>query len=241
MPPATRTQSSVTRTLRAAVKIGEDYVTIEESITLASDASDADIAAAVALGWRIYTQQVETEAGQFDAWLQMAQSLTLIDNTQNSLLRVIIFGLPLTLLAAAGGGLFIADRALRPALCCGVAPCGEGMPLRSASAVDPPPSGTLTSRSRPSCSQTPIQRCRARSIRPSPNRAGSWPLVSGAAAGVSRTGVLTVARSGSEGRSRRQSERPPSATTTAVWPASRPSAAVQPAGEPPATQYVPPP
>jgi heavy metal sensor kinase len=64
--------------------------------------------------WRIYTQQVEAETGQFDAWLQLAQSLTLIDNTQNSLLRVIIFGLPLILIAAAGGGLFIANRALRP-------------------------------------------------------------------------------------------------------------------------------
>jgi heavy metal sensor kinase len=64
--------------------------------------------------WRIYTQQVETETGQFDAWLQLAQSLTLIDNTQNSLLRVIVFGLPLILIAAAGGGLFIANRALRP-------------------------------------------------------------------------------------------------------------------------------
>ena len=59
MPTPSRTDAGVTRTLRAALKIGEDYVTIEESITLARDASDADIQAAVALGWRIYTQQRE--------------------------------------------------------------------------------------------------------------------------------------------------------------------------------------
>lgn len=64
MPTSSRTNAGVTRTLRAALKIGEDYVTIEESITLASDASDADIQAAVALGWRIYTQQREAVEAQ---------------------------------------------------------------------------------------------------------------------------------------------------------------------------------
>lgn len=64
MPNPSRPTSSVTRTLRAALKIGEDYLTIEESITLANDASDADIAAAVALGWRIYTQQREAIEAQ---------------------------------------------------------------------------------------------------------------------------------------------------------------------------------
>lgn len=64
MPTPTRPHASVTRTLRAALKIGEDYLTIEESITLASDASDADIAAAVNLGWRMYTQQREAIEAQ---------------------------------------------------------------------------------------------------------------------------------------------------------------------------------
>lgn len=64
MPDSTHPASSVTRTLRAALKIGEDYVTIEESITLASDASDADIQAAVAFGWRVYTQQREAVEAQ---------------------------------------------------------------------------------------------------------------------------------------------------------------------------------
>lgn len=64
MPAPARPQSSVTRTLRAALKIGEDYVTIEESITLASDASDAEIDAAVAFGWRVYTRQREAIEAQ---------------------------------------------------------------------------------------------------------------------------------------------------------------------------------
>lgn len=57
-------ESTVTRTFRAAVKIGEDYVTIEESIALPLDASDADIANAVALGWRIYAQQRDAGEAQ---------------------------------------------------------------------------------------------------------------------------------------------------------------------------------
>jgi signal transduction histidine kinase len=64
--------------------------------------------------WRIYTQQVETQARQFDVWLQMAQSLNVVDEARNSLLRLIGIGLPLIALAAALGGLFIANRALQP-------------------------------------------------------------------------------------------------------------------------------
>jgi len=40
-----------------AVKIGEDYLTIEETVSLPVAASDEDVQSAVALGWRIYTQQ----------------------------------------------------------------------------------------------------------------------------------------------------------------------------------------
>lgn len=64
--------------------------------------------------WRIYTEQVETEVGRFDAYVQIAQSLNLVDATRNSLLNLIALGLPLILIAAAAGGLFIANRALRP-------------------------------------------------------------------------------------------------------------------------------
>jgi hypothetical protein len=47
----------VTRTYRTAIKAGEDFITIEESVTLPLDASDADIAAAIELGLHIYRAQ----------------------------------------------------------------------------------------------------------------------------------------------------------------------------------------
>ena len=49
--------STVSRTYRMAVKIGEDYLTIEETVSLPVTASDDEVQEAVALGWRIYTQQ----------------------------------------------------------------------------------------------------------------------------------------------------------------------------------------
>ena len=95
MPAPARPQSSVTRTLRAALKIGEDYVTIEESITLASDASDDEIHAAVAFGWRVYTQQREAIEAQIsemrDAYgsdrerAALPSQLRTIDNLQRVL------------------------------------------------------------------------------------------------------------------------------------------------------------
>jgi hypothetical protein len=56
-------ESLVTRTLRAAVKIGDDYYTLEETIALPPTASDAEIAQAVATGLRIY----EAQRGALDA------------------------------------------------------------------------------------------------------------------------------------------------------------------------------
>ncbi|HEX6290678.1 MAG TPA: hypothetical protein VFZ66_15925 [Herpetosiphonaceae bacterium] len=50
-------QASVTRTLRAAVKVGDDYYTLEETITLPPTASDEQIAQAVATGLRMYEAQ----------------------------------------------------------------------------------------------------------------------------------------------------------------------------------------
>ncbi len=47
----------VSRTFRAAMRIGEDYITLEETIALPLDADDAEIARAVELGWRIYRAQ----------------------------------------------------------------------------------------------------------------------------------------------------------------------------------------
>lgn len=48
---------TISRTFRAAIRLGEDYITLEETITLAPDASDEQIAQAVDLGWRIYAAQ----------------------------------------------------------------------------------------------------------------------------------------------------------------------------------------
>lgn len=61
MPNEERT---ITRTLRAALRLGDDYITIEESVTLPLDASDDDIQQAVALGERIYQAQRESLESQ---------------------------------------------------------------------------------------------------------------------------------------------------------------------------------
>lgn len=50
-------QPSIARTYRVAAKIGDDYHTLEEVVTLPLDATDADIAQAVAVGQRIYAAQ----------------------------------------------------------------------------------------------------------------------------------------------------------------------------------------
>jgi hypothetical protein len=50
-------QPVISRTLRAAVKVGDDYYTVEETISLPPTASDEQIAQAVATGLRIYEAQ----------------------------------------------------------------------------------------------------------------------------------------------------------------------------------------
>jgi hypothetical protein len=57
-------ERSVTRTYRAAIRIGEDFITLEETITLPLDAGDDDVQRAVDLGWRIYAAQREAVALQ---------------------------------------------------------------------------------------------------------------------------------------------------------------------------------
>jgi hypothetical protein len=47
----------VTRTYRTAIKAGDDFITIEETIALPLDATDDQIAQAVELGLRIYRAQ----------------------------------------------------------------------------------------------------------------------------------------------------------------------------------------
>jgi hypothetical protein len=59
MPTPNGDTRSVTRTYRAAVRLGEDFVTLEETITLPIDASDDEVREAVDLGWRIYRAQRE--------------------------------------------------------------------------------------------------------------------------------------------------------------------------------------
>lgn len=50
-------EAIVTRTLRAAIKVGDDYYTIEETIQLPADASDDEITQAVTTGLRMYEAQ----------------------------------------------------------------------------------------------------------------------------------------------------------------------------------------
>jgi hypothetical protein len=50
-------QPTVSRTFRAAIRIGEDFYTVEETVTLPVDASDETIAQAVNTGLRIYEAQ----------------------------------------------------------------------------------------------------------------------------------------------------------------------------------------
>jgi pyruvate/2-oxoglutarate dehydrogenase complex dihydrolipoamide acyltransferase (E2) component len=57
-------QPLVTRTLRAAVKIGDDYYTIEETISLPPTANDDQIMEAVDAGLRMYTAQREAVEAQ---------------------------------------------------------------------------------------------------------------------------------------------------------------------------------
>ena len=53
--------ATVTRTFRAAIRVGEDFYTVEEAVTLPT-ATDDEVAQAVALGERIYqTQRIAAE------------------------------------------------------------------------------------------------------------------------------------------------------------------------------------
>jgi hypothetical protein len=54
----------ISRTYRAAIRIGEDFITLEETIALPLDASDDEVTQAVDLGWRIYRAQREAAEGQ---------------------------------------------------------------------------------------------------------------------------------------------------------------------------------
>jgi hypothetical protein len=55
---------TVSRTYRAAIRLGEDFVTLEETVTLPLDANDEEVAQAIDLGWRIYRAQAAAVAEQ---------------------------------------------------------------------------------------------------------------------------------------------------------------------------------
>jgi hypothetical protein len=60
-------ESLVTRTYRAAIKSGDDYITIEETISLPPTASDNEIAEAVDTGLRIFRAQQSAVEAQMAA------------------------------------------------------------------------------------------------------------------------------------------------------------------------------
>jgi hypothetical protein len=57
-------ERTVSRTYRAAIRLGEDFITLEETIALPLDASDEEVSQAVDLGWRIYRAQKEAADAQ---------------------------------------------------------------------------------------------------------------------------------------------------------------------------------
>jgi hypothetical protein len=68
-------QLTVSRTIRAAIRIGEDFYTVEETVTLPLDASDETIAQAVNTGLRIYeAQRMATETQVRELRAQVATS-----------------------------------------------------------------------------------------------------------------------------------------------------------------------
>lgn len=57
---------TVARTFRTAIRCGEDFVTVEETVTMPMDATDDELEQAVQLGWRIFRAQRESCEMQLD-------------------------------------------------------------------------------------------------------------------------------------------------------------------------------
>ena len=66
-----------------------------------------------AAAWRVYSQAVTLPTGE-PAWLQTGRSLAATEAALSRLRRALLLGLPLMLVLAAAGGLFLAGRALAP-------------------------------------------------------------------------------------------------------------------------------
>src|SRR3954464_2003447 len=72
----------VSRTYRAAIRLGEDFITLEETIALPLDASDEEVTQAVDLGGRIYRAQreaVETQIADVRATVGAAAPIVVRD------------------------------------------------------------------------------------------------------------------------------------------------------------------
>ncbi len=75
-------ERTISRTYRAAIRIGEDFITLEETIALPIDASDEEVAQAVDLGWRIYRAQreaAEAQASEIRSAIGTPQPFTMRD------------------------------------------------------------------------------------------------------------------------------------------------------------------
>jgi heavy metal sensor kinase len=70
-------------------------------------------ATAAGPAWRLYTQAVSLPTGG-SGWLQTGRSLAATEAALSRLRRQLLLGLPLMLVLAAAGGLFLAGRALAP-------------------------------------------------------------------------------------------------------------------------------
>jgi len=64
--------------------------------------------------WRVYSQRIKMPDGRLIVWLQVARSLSSVYEASESLRTQILLGLPLVLLFTGVGGMFLAERALRP-------------------------------------------------------------------------------------------------------------------------------
>ncbi|MES2069305.1 MAG: HAMP domain-containing sensor histidine kinase [Pseudomonadota bacterium] len=64
--------------------------------------------------WRTYTQRIADAQGTTRGWIQSTKALTPIDEALASLNRSILISVPILLLLAGAGGMFLAHRALKP-------------------------------------------------------------------------------------------------------------------------------
>jgi heavy metal sensor kinase len=64
--------------------------------------------------WRLYSHRIQAVDGHTIGWLQAAQSLGSVQETLENLRVQLLLGVPLVLFLAGWGGLFLANRALRP-------------------------------------------------------------------------------------------------------------------------------